>query len=659
METDKSFLEKAFKAFLSEDEKEIVSILYEITDSAGSFIRRFILKEGDNSYFILHKDCLKEPISEIKLKNILEMEKGGTLYSGSSRCSIYDIENLFKEKEKIGYWIVEARKAFEAEKILPFVSALFLKLKRVKKEEKESDYFALLGNLLSSCRTLTKKENFELFLKTFLKTVEQIFFSDAAIVGFEEKGKYEIFVKEKGRDAHSFVSLIDPTSLIEDKVFEHFGESADYALRFYETFGVKAGNFVVVKPRFHKEKLNFFVIVTTEKKPEKVFLDFLDYSISLLYLFRLIDGYEKSEKNLVECLNLMVKQGETKARILNSLPDGIIALSEKGSISFCNKKAEELLEINKIEIAEKTLFRSKEPGKTILSLISKVAEEKKSIYAPLNFKGKVFDVYVSEMEPSVFLVVCSDITELSKDIEDRKHLFSLITHEVKNPLAAVLSASEMFYSERAGKIENPQLKRLSEIIYKNAKQMREILDEVSAFGKSLFVTGSEISVDVKNLIDKIVEEKEETLKAKDITVFKEISEISILCNPAMMETLLSNIIGNAIKYSSVKGSVGIKLSKMGDKILLEVVDDGIGIPEEDIEKIGQPFFRAENVRENVSGTGFGLSIVKNIVSRLRGTFKVLSPISKEDKIFIHSDSESSRGTKVVITFPLIGGEDAG
>jgi len=127
----------------------------------------------------------------------------------------------------------------------------------------------------------------------------------------------------------------------------------------------------------------------------------------------------------------------------------------------------------------------------------------------------------------------------------------------------------------------------------------------------------------------------------------------------MMETLLSNIIGNAVKYSSVKRSVGIKLSKMGDKILLEVVDDGIGIPEEDIEKIGQPFFRAENVRENVSGTGFGLSIVKNIVSRLRGTFKVLSPISKEDKIFIHSDSESSRGTKVVITFPLIGGEDAG
>jgi len=256
------------------------------------------------------------------------------------------------------------------------------------------------------------------------------------------------------------------------------------------------------------------------------------------------------------------------------------------------------------------------------------------------------------------LIIATDRTEIEKELQERKHLFSLITHEIKNPLAAVLSASEMVYSERVGKLEHPQQKKLSEIIYKNAQSMRQILDDVSLYGKSILGTGSEILLPMKQAILKILEDKKSVIKAKEISIHTEIADVSIFCNPAMMETLLSNIIGNAIKYGSLKGNVGIRVVKLAGYAILEVIDDGIGIPESEIDKIGEPFFRAENVKDTIAGTGFGLSIVKNIVSRLQGTFKITSPISKEDKIFIHCSNGFVNGTKVVITFPLVGGENA-
>ncbi|MCX7830672.1 MAG: PAS domain-containing sensor histidine kinase, partial [Acidobacteria bacterium] len=572
-------------------------------------------------------------------------------------CHLHPIK--LEGKEVLGYFFVDNKMTLEAEKASPFIAMIIMKMKELKKEENERKCFSSLEKLVQIAENFSGELDCLSILRHLKPFLTEVFKPKLIIVGAKKLNFIEaVAVKGEGSEPFGVSTSSDLSFLFGRNIVENNEHSKEFIDKFYLFFKIKPEKYVVSTVKFFGEKPELFIVVGSENKPSEESIVFLDRAAALFLFLRKIKEVEESEKNIVDCFNLVAKHLEILRKVFHSIDSGVLVLSTDGKIIFSNEQAENLLNITKVEKKEKVLMRSKEPGKTILSLVSRMVDEGKRIAAPFNVFEKILDVSVSEMEMGTFLVVCKDSTSFYKEMEERKHLFSLITHEVKNPLSSVLSASEMIYSERAGKFENLQQKKLSEIIYKNAQQMRIILDDVSLFGKSLFGSGGEKEVSINNLIEKILKEKEEIARAKEITIWKDLADVEMKCNPAMMETLLLNLIGNAFKYSFVKGNVGIRLTVLVNAVLLEVIDDGIGIPENDLERIGEPFFRAENVRENISGTGFGLSIVKNIVSRHRGEFKVLSPISEEDKIFIHSFFKNQRGTKFSLFFPVIGGENA-
>lgn len=654
-ENEKTLFEIFVKALFSENEKDLVSALYKFSEPFGSFTRRFIINENGKN-FILHKDGERELISQEQLKNLLKISDEGKFYSGGIHCHLHPI-TFEDDKEKFGYFIVDNRMTFEAERVIPYLASLLLKLRELKKGERDK-HFLLLEKLIKDVENFAGECNCLEILRRLSPFLREIFSLKLLIVGTRKFNSFEAAAVRGGNDPFAIAVPSDISFLIGRNLEENSGQSSEFFEQFALSFGIKAEKYIVSTVKFLGEKAELFIVVGCDEKPSERSIEFFDRAASLFLFLRKIQTTEESEKNLAECFNLVAKRLDIQRKIFNSINSGIVVLTGDGKIVFSNGRAEEILGITKVEQKEKVLLRSKEPGKTLMTLVSRVVEEGKSIAAPFNVYEKIIDVDVSEMERDIFLIVCQEATTFYKEMEEKKHLFSLITHEVKNPLASVLSASEMIFSERAGKLENPQQKRLSEIIYRNAKQMREILDDVSLFGKSLYGVGGEKEISIKGFIDKIIEEKKEIIKAKEIAIWKEVMEVSLRCNPAMMETLISNLIGNAVKYSSVKGNVGVKAIALANGIRLEVIDDGIGIPKEDLNRIGEPFFRAENVKENITGTGFGLSIVKNIVLRYQGEFKVLSPITEEDRIFIHSFDNAQRGAKFVITFPLIGGENA-
>lgn len=657
VENEKTILEIFVKALLSENEKEVVSVLYRISEPLGNFTRRFVVCEKGKN-FLLHKDGARELISEEQLKNLLKISDEGRFYSGGIHCHLHPIFFEENKKETLGYLIVDNRMTLEAERAVPYLAALLLKLKELKKGSEKNSHLYLFEKLIKEVEEFSGECGCLEIIRRLSPLLKEIFSLKLLIVGTRKFNSFEAAALRGEDDIFAISVNSDISFLIGKNLEENNGQSSQFYEQFARSFGVKAEKYIVPTVKFLGEKAELFVVVGCDEKPSDKSVEFLDRAATLFLFLRKMQAIEESEKNLAECFNLVAKRLETQSKVFNFIKSGILVLSKDGKIVFNNGRAEELLAITKVEQREKVLLRSKEPGKTLLTLISRVAEEGKSIAAPFNVYGKIIDLDVSEMERGIFLVVSEDSTSLYKEMDEKKHLFSLITHEVKNPLASVLSASEMISSERAGKLENPQQKKLAEIIYRNAKQMREILDDVSLFGKSLYGAGGEKEVSIKGIIEKILEEKKEIIKAKEIVVWKELMEVSMVCNPAMMETLISNLIGNAVKYSSVKGNVGVKAIALANGIRLEVIDDGVGIPKEDLERIGEPFFRAENVRENIAGTGFGLSIVKNIVSRHQGEFRVLSPITEEDRIFIHNFDSAQRGAKFVITFPLVGGENA-
>jgi signal transduction histidine kinase len=105
----------------------------------------------------------------------------------------------------------------------------------------------------------------------------------------------------------------------------------------------------------------------------------------------------------------------------------------------------------------------------------------------------------------------------------------------------------------------------------------------------------------------------------------------------LLEHILSNLITNAIKYSAETSQVHVNLSRVGEDLVIEVIDQGIGIPAKDLENIGTPFYRASNTG-SVSGTGLGFAIAARAAARHGGGLEI--------------ESELGRGTRVVMRMKI-------
>jgi len=98
--------------------------------------------------------------------------------------------------------------------------------------------------------------------------------------------------------------------------------------------------------------------------------------------------------------------------------------------------------------------------------------------------------------------------------------------------------------------------------------------------------------------------------------------------------VLDNVIGNAIKYSNANGSVYISIKPEGDQVILQVTDEGPGIPTTDVPHIFDKFYRGSNITSSVEGSGLGLAIVKTIVESHQGRIWVESTVGKGSSFFI-------------------------
>ena len=96
-----------------------------------------------------------------------------------------------------------------------------------------------------------------------------------------------------------------------------------------------------------------------------------------------------------------------------------------------------------------------------------------------------------------------------------------------------------------------------------------------------------------------------------------------------LETIIRNLIGNAIKYTQAGGTVEAAIQEDAEYVKISISDTGIGIPEEDLPHIGDEFFRAKNAHlSGITGTGLGMSIVKQFADRFGGQVSVASKIGK-------------------------------
>lgn len=226
--------------------------------------------------------------------------------------------------------------------------------------------------------------------------------------------------------------------------------------------------------------------------------------------------------------------------------------------------------------------------------------------------------------------------------ERQSDFLANVTHELKTPISVMQAAGENLAD---GRVDNRErLKSYGSHIYSEAVRLRKMIDRLLDVAKAdageSFIHPKPLKINKR--IEKFVEEHRSYIEQKGFTLDISIPEHmpKVMLDEHSMETILSNLINNAIKYSDGEKFLGIYLSQRGKDVVLKIEDRGIGMHKESIKHIFEKFYRAEDtLTAETKGYGLGLSIVKNLVELNGGTISV--------------NSQKGKGSTFTVTFPII------
>lgn len=275
----------------------------------------------------------------------------------------------------------------------------------------------------------------------------------------------------------------------------------------------------------------------------------------------------------------------------------------------------QILDISEIKKAEEIVRKINE------DLELKVIERTKQLESALsNLKVENLERKRAEEELQAAKEEVQNALEQEKELNILKSRFiSMISHEYRTPLTVILTSSyliEQFYQGP----NQLQFNKFLDKIRASVKSMTQLLQDVLTIGKSEAgkTTLNLSTIRVVELCKEIIEESQvidNNLHTFELNFSDKSLEID--SDDKQLRHILSNLVLNAAKYSPNAKVVVINILDLDDKVMFEVIDQGIGIPEQDQEHLFDAFYRAGNVGA-ISGTGLGLAIVKKCVDLLEG-----------------------------------------
>lgn len=227
-----------------------------------------------------------------------------------------------------------------------------------------------------------------------------------------------------------------------------------------------------------------------------------------------------------------------------------------------------------------------------------------------------------------YVAILNDITELKQINRLKTDMVRMVSHELKNPLAAIsLNAENITFIEERKTVEES-----AENILETAQLLLEIINNFLNLSKlESNMTELEFTkADLNTVISKSIEMQSSIALDKKIElVFKKKELPPIFIDTKQILIVINNFISNAIKYSNPDNKVIIETAIDNFFIIVSVTDFGIGIPEDEVEKVFNKFFRSRNNKEkNIEGTGLGLSIVSKIIEIHKGKLDLKSDYGK-------------------------------
>lgn len=351
--------------------------------------------------------------------------------------------------------------------------------------------------------------------------------------------------------------------------------------------------------------------------------------------------------SLNERINTITTQRNELNAILSGMSEGVIAVDNKERIISMNPAAQRFFNLSISSVKGKWLnevVRNSELQSFLSKLFSNDPVTETSIVLPLpgtqchlQIHGSVLRELSGNISGAVLVI--NNVTRLHQLEKIRKDFVSNVSHELRTPLTSIKGFVETILNNNYG--INDDVKHFLEIISKKTDHLCSMVNDILSLSsierdhehKEICFARTDIGL----LLDDSIRTCQSHAASKHITVEKSCEPaLFAFVNQQLMEQAVINLIDNAIKYSNDNKTVIVTAVKQDGEIVISVIDQGIGIAQEHLDRIFERFYRVDKARSRkLGGTGLGLSIVKNIAITHGGRATVHSEINKGSTFRIH------------------------
>ena len=317
--------------------------------------------------------------------------------------------------------------------------------------------------------------------------------------------------------------------------------------------------------------------------------------------------------------------------IISSMGEGIVATDAQQKIVYVNAAAGALLGFPEAEARGKPLWQVLRFERIIRAASDVLETGRREDFELGAVAGRYLEIsltrYPPHGAPHGLLLVAHDTTQSVRYQELRKEFVANVSHELRTPLTVIKGFVETL---RDGAMHDPAIAPdyLAKI-ERHTNQLTNLVNDLLELSRleSQPDLPRRVSVDLaavaRKTIDLLMPAAQAKQQALELSVPAHLP--LVLGNPDYLERAIANLIDNAIKYTPEGGRIDVTASANGAGVTLEVADNGIGIPPDDIPRIFERFYRVDRSRSReMGGTGLGLSIVKHIIQVHGGSMDVLS-----------------------------------
>jgi two-component system sensor histidine kinase GlrK len=238
-------------------------------------------------------------------------------------------------------------------------------------------------------------------------------------------------------------------------------------------------------------------------------------------------------------------------------------------------------------------------------------------------------------------------------LEDQKtRFFQHVSHELKTPLTALTEGSALLSDEVVGQL-NAEQREVARILKVNSLVLERLIQDLLAYSQTQSaqrmdrkIAFDSAPVSIKDVIHQVIDAQKLAIVGKGLIVKRECERISCMGDGEKIRIIVDNLLSNAIKYSPAEGEIIVRLGRYKDNAVIEMIDQGPGIPDEDRDRVFDPFYRGKMAAQSgEKGTGLGLAIVRDYVEMHGGTVKALASAGAHFRVILpNADKISASST---------------